>query len=439
MAGLLAARALADHFARVTVVERDPAPAAPEHRKGVPQDQHIHVLLVAGATVLERFFPGFTGELVAAGARTFDCGADVRWFHHGVWKLRQHAGVPLLAQSRPFLEWHVRRRLEAHPNVAFVAGDATELLTDDDRRRVRGVRVRRRDGSAIEEDLAADLVVETAGRGSHVPKWLDAMGYERPPEESVVIDLGYATRIYQPPQESRDWQMLLVYARAPGGTRTGIVSPIEGNRWIVTLSGCLKDYPPDDDAGFLAFARSLERPDLYDAIRNATPLSRITTIRFPAQRRRHYERMRRFPDGLAVLGDAMCSFNPLYGQGMSVAALEAAAMSDCLRERRDLAGLPRRFFRRAAGIIDGPWLLATGADFLYPGAAGKRPPGTGVLGWYNVNVLELSGHDPRVQTTFLQVMHLTRSPFALFSPAVLLPVVKRALGLAPRATPAAGR
>lgn len=347
--------------------------------------------------------------------------------------------MPLLAQSRPFLEWHVRRRLEAHPNVAFVAGDATELLTDDDRRRVRGVRVRRRDGSAIEEDLAADLVVETAGRGSHVPKWLDAMGYERPPEETVVIDLGYATRIYQPPQGSRDWQMLLVYARAPGGTRTGIVSPIEGNRWIVTLSGCLKDYPPDDDAGFLAFARSLERPDLYDAIRNATPLSRITTIRFPAQRRRHYERMRRFPDGLAVLGDAMCSFNPLYGQGMSVAALEAAALSDCLRERRDLAGLPRRFFRRAAGIIDGPWLLATGADFLYPGAAGKRPPGTGVLGWYNVNVLELSGHDPRVQTTFLQVMHLTRSPFALFSPAVLLPVVKRALGLAPRATPAAAR
>ena len=345
-----------------------------------------------------------------------------------------------LTQSRPFLEWHVRRRLAALPNVRFVAADATELLSDAPRRQVQGVRVRHRDGSAREEDIAADFVVETAGRGSHVLKWLDAMGYAKPPEASVVIDLGYSTRVYQrPPQSGRDWQMLIVYARAPEGTRCGVVSPIEGDRWIVTLSGCLKDYPPDDDAGFLEFARSLERPDLYDAIRDATPLSPITTIRFPAQRRRHYERMRRFPDGLAVLGDAMCSLNPLYGQGMSVAALEAAALSDCLRERRDLAGLPRRFFRRAAGIIDGPWLLATGADFLYPGAAGKRPPGTGVLGWYNVNVLELSGYDPRVQTTFLEVMHLTRSPFALFSPAVLLPVLRRALGLAPRATATTAR
>ena len=435
MAGLLAARALADHFSRVTVVERDPAPAAPGHRKGVPQDQHIHVLLSAGASALERFFPGFTEELIAAGGETFDCGSDARWFHHGVWKVRQHAGVPLLAQSRPFLEWHVRRRLAALSDVAFASGDASELLTDADRRRVQGVRVRRRDGSA-EDDIAADLVVETGGRGSHVPKWLDAMGFGKPPEETVVIDLGYATRVYQrPPRTRGDWQMLLVYAKAPAGTRTGIVSPIEGDRWIVTLSGCLKDYPPDDDAGFLDFARSLERPDIFEAIKDAKPLSPITTIRFPAQRRRHYEKMRRFPDGLVVMGDAMCSFNPLYGQGMSVAALEAAALADCLREQRDMVGFPRRFFQRAARIIDGPWLLATGADFLYPGAVGKRPAGTGVLGWYNVKVLELSGCDPRVQTTFLEVMHLTRSPFALFSSGVLLPVLGRALGLNPRLPP----
>ena len=260
------------------------------------------------------------------------------------------------------------------------------------------------------------------------------MGYAKPPEETVVIDLGYSTRVYErPPQAGRDWQMLLIYAKAPHGTRTGIVSPIEGNGWIVTLSGCLKDYPPGDDAGFLEFARSLERPDIYEAIKNATPRTPITTIRFPAQRRRHYEKMRRFPDGLVVIGDAMCSFNPLYGQGMSVAALEAAALDDCLREREDLAGLPRRFFRRAARIVDGPWLLATGADFLYPGAVGKRPAGSGVLGWYNVNVLELSAEHPRVLTRFLEVMHLTRSPFALFSPVVLVPVLRRALGLVPRA------
>jgi 2-polyprenyl-6-methoxyphenol hydroxylase-like FAD-dependent oxidoreductase len=434
MAGLLAAAALARHFSQVTVVERDAAPDAPEHRKGVPQDQHIHVLLRSGAEVLEAFFPGLTDELVASGAQTFDCGSDTRWFHHGVWKLRHRADVPLLAQSRPFLEWHVRRRLASMPNVAFVAGDACELLTDPDRRRASGVRVRMRDGTPAEVDIRADLVVESGGRGSHVPRWLDALGYPGPEEETVVIDLGYSTRIYQrPPQSDRNWQMLLVYAKPPQGTRTGIVSPIEGDRWIVTLAGCLKDYPPADDVGFLEFARSLERPDLHDAIKHATPLTPITTIRFPAQRWRHYERMRRFPDGLVVLGDAMCSFNPLYGQGMSVAALEASALDDCLRENADPAGFPRRYFRRAARIVDGPWLLATASDFMYPGAIGKRPAGSGILAWYNAHVLELSGDDPRVLTTFLEVMHLTRSPFALFSPGVLLPVLKRALGLAARA------
>ena len=351
-----------------------------------------------------------------------------------MWKSRPFSGVPLLAQSRPFLEWHLRRRLALLPNVAFAAGDALELLTDARKRVVQGVRVGRRDGSGSVDDIAADLVVESGGRGSHVPQWLEAMGYGKPPEETVVIDLGYSTRVYERPLEAgRDWRMLLIYAKAPHGTRTGIVSPIEGNGWIVTLSGCLKDYPPADDAGFLEFARSLEQPDIYEAIRHATPRTPITTIRFPAQRRRHYEKMRRFPDGLVVVGDAMCSFNPLYGQGMSVAGLEAAALDDCLREHEDLAGLPRRFFRRAARIVDGPWLLATGADFLYPGAVGKRPPGSGVLGWYNVSVLELSAGHPRVLTRFLEVMHLTRSPFALFSPVVLVPVLRRALGLGPRA------
>ena len=175
MAGLLAARALAYRFSRVTVVERDAPPATPAHRKGVPQDQHIHVLLSAGATILENFFPGFKQELLAAGALTFDCGSAARWFHHGVWKNRAHAGVLLLAQSRPFLEWHVRRRLAALPNVAFVAGDGIELLPDADGGRVRGARVRRRDGSGVEEDCLAELIVETSGRGSHVPKRLNAM------------------------------------------------------------------------------------------------------------------------------------------------------------------------------------------------------------------------------------------------------------------------
>ena len=175
------------------------------------------------------------------------------------------------------------RGLRRCPTSRSSRATQSEPLPDADGRRVRGVRVRRRDGSGTEEDCLADLVVETAGRGSHVPKWLDAMGYQPAPEETVVIDLGYATRTYRrPPQEGRDWQMLIVYAHAPDGTRMGIVSPIEGDRWIVTLAGCLKDYPPDDDAGFLDFAREprAARPVRGDQGRDAVdadhddPLSR---------------------------------------------------------------------------------------------------------------------------------------------------------------------
>ncbi len=280
MAGLLAARALSDHFEQVTIIERDLLIRDAEPRKGVPQGRHVHVLLARGAVVMGKYFP--------------------------------------------------------------------------------------------------DLVVEAGGRGSRAPQWLDSLGYGNVQETSVKIDVGYATRIYRcPAQLPAGWKALLIYGRPPGDKRGGIVFPIQDGYWMVTLQGSLRDYPPDDEAGFLEFARSLAQPDLYEAIKDAEPVTPIAMYKYSADRWRHYERMKRLPEGFIIMGDAVCSFNPVYGQGMSVAAIEAQTLDECLREEKfagsnSVAGFTQRFQRAIARDIKTPWLLSTGEDLRYPGAEGNR-------------------------------------------------------------------
>jgi 2-polyprenyl-6-methoxyphenol hydroxylase-like FAD-dependent oxidoreductase len=438
VAGLLAARVVADHFERVTVLDRDNLPDAAEPRHGAPQGRHIHALWAGGANVIEELFPGILHELTGSGALALDACRDLRWFHHGVWKLQTPSAIVMHAQSRPFLEHHLRRRVAAHPRVTILQQSVVrELSFDPARMRVTGVRVEHR-GSAHKpfgaEELAADLVLDASGRWSKTPQWLEAMGFDKPPETTVGIDLGYASRLFHVPADApRDWKALLVFAKAPGSKRYGIVAQIEGQRWIVTLSGCLGDHPPADHDGFMAFARQLDRPELYEAIERAEPASGIATYRIPTQMRRHYERLPRFPDGLVVMGDALCSFNPVYGQGMTVCALQAKLLAELLqsespRAANACAGLPRQFFKRAKKIIDNPWLLATCSDFLYPATEGYRPFGTKLLGWYIVQLLELAEFNETIVTRFHEVLHFLKSPTALFHPYIMLQAVTWGLG-----------
>jgi 2-polyprenyl-6-methoxyphenol hydroxylase-like FAD-dependent oxidoreductase len=436
LAGLLVGRVLADHFERVTIVERDPAPDSPTPRQGVPQGQHIHALLVGGSSVIARLFPGFFKDLVPQGSTVLDFSTnDVRWFHHGVWKVPANKPIRMYAQTRPFLEWHVRRRMGTQARVAFrQACEVTGLLTAADRGRVTGVRLRS-DGEGEAEAVIADLVVDASGRGSASPRWLAALGYQPPEEMTIGIHLAYASRLYQPPPEiRRDWKAIVINPKAPEGTKYGLIFPIEGERWMVTLAGVLHDAPPGDDAGFLEFARRLDRPEVYESIAHARPLGPVAVYKFPTYRRRQYERLRHFPDGLLVVGDAICSFNPIYGQGMSVCALEADLLDRCLsaapRQGSQLpADLSRRFFKGAATIVDNPWGMATGADFLYPQTEGRRPLGSSVLSWYNAQLLEVSAWNATVATRFYEVMHFLRPPTALFHPYVLFQALKRGVGL----------
>jgi len=435
VAGLLAARVLSGHFDRVTVLEKDPLPGGAAARKSVPQGNHIHVIWSGGAAAIERLLPGLWAEMQAHGAVSFDNSRDMRWFHRGVWKLRTPTGFIMYSQSRPLLEERIRARVRALGNVRIVTGaKVLEPLVTDDGQHIRGVRACMADDGDAPVGIEATLVVDASGRASRSPAWLETLGCGAPRESRVGIDLRYASRLYEmPARGQRDWQVMAVYGGPPDARRAGVIFPIEGNRWIVTLSGCLGDHPAGDEPGFLDFARGLERPDLYEAIAKARPLSPITVYGFADEVRRHYEANDRLPGGLVVIGDALCAFNPLYGQGITVCALEAEALDRRLRELGAHGACDRvfgrRYFRDAARVVGDAWLVATATDLLFPQAEGRRPPGLGLFGWYNRQLLELCACDPRVLRRFLEVLHFVERPRALFGARTLLAACRWSLGL----------
>lgn len=434
MAGLLAARVLSEHFEQVTIIERDRLSEQVEPRKGVPQGQHAHILLMKGETILRELFPALYGTFAQDGAVPLT-STDVQWYDFGVWKAPSPDPIKSYCGSRPFLEQCVRRFVAARANVRFIDGcEVNRLCVNEDHTCVMGVSLVHHNPERHEEDLAADLVVDASGRGSRAPQWLMSLGYDRVEETSVKVDVGYATRIYRRPNDlPLDWKMLIVYPTPPREKRSGLVFPIEDDCWMVSLAGRLRDYPPADEAGFLEYARSLPDPSLYEAIKEAEPVTPIVTYKYAVNRRRHYERMARLPQGFVILGDAVCNFNPVYGQGMSVAALEAKVLDACLRDQQrqgtgnDLAGFPQRFQKAIVKAVKIPWMLATGEDFRYPETEGKRPLGMNLLHWYTRRVNELTGSDPMVAGLFYQVLHLLKPPTVLFSPRVVWAVLSKEL------------
>jgi len=455
MAGLLAARVLADHFERVTVVERDRFPAEPAFRKGVPQARHVHVLLTRGSRALERLFPGVTAELAAAGAPAVDWTADLAVLMRGGWHPRFPSGMVTRTCSRALLEWTIRRRVAARSNIRFLeACDVVDLLPDPSGAGVAGARLRWREAPPERlapeerEALRADLVVDASGRDSRAPRWLGALGYPAPAETTINSFLGYATRWYRRPAGfAADWKALLLSAGPPEGKRGGVILPVEGDRWFVTLTGGGRDYPPADEADFLAFARTLRAPTLYEAILGAEPLSPVYSYRRTENRLRHYERLPRWPEGFVVVGDAVCAFNPVYGQGMTVAALAAEALDACLAAqtaRGGLAGLAPRFQRQLAKVNEPAWLLATGEDFRYRETEGGRPGWTArLLHRYMDHLLLAAAQDPAVHRVFIEVIQLLQPPRALARPSIALAVLRHAarrwLALAGRGAPLAVR
>jgi 2-polyprenyl-6-methoxyphenol hydroxylase-like FAD-dependent oxidoreductase len=426
MAGLLAARVLADAYGQVTVIDRDELPKTPMHRRGVPHGRHIHGLLARGQQALEELFPGFTAELVAQGVPTGDLLANGRLYLSGH-RLRQaRTGLLVLCASRPVLEGHVRARVRALSNLRFLDRcDIVGLATTPDGRRVTGARLLRRADGSAEQVLDADLVVDATGRGSRTPVWLEALGYARPQKDQVRIGLGYATRTYRLPPDALGGDLAILQAATPQHPRTGAFQVLEGDRWMLTLGGILGDHPPTDPDGFLDFARSLQFPDIHQTVRDAEPLDDPVAFRFPASVRHRYERLDRFPDGFLVMGDAVSSYNPIYGQGMSVAALEALTLRRQLE--RGAAPQPRSFFRDIARVVDVPWDIAAGGDLIFPGVQGRRSPKIRLVNAYIARLHAAAAHDASLASAFIRVAGLVAPPQSLLRPSVAVRVLRGSL------------
>ncbi len=334
--GMLAARVLSDHFDRITLIERDHLPEGTANRPGVPQARHLHFFLKRGLMAIEELFPGVKPDLLAAGSQMLDQGKDFRILYRSGWSPKVACNLEICTFTRPLLEEAIRRHLLQDPKISIAEGcEVSALVLDESGERVSGVRIRRRGTAETGEEttLHADFVVDVSGRGSKAPEWLQALGYEAPEETVVDAFWGYATRIYEPVEGfSADWKSLFVLNRPPYQPRAGIIQPIEGNRWIVTVAGVMHDYPPTDEEGFLKFAKSLSSPELYRAISAARPLSKIWGYRQTANRLRHYEKLTRMPQGFVTMGDAVCSFNPVYALGMTLTCLAALELRDSLRK-----------------------------------------------------------------------------------------------------------
>jgi 2-polyprenyl-6-methoxyphenol hydroxylase-like FAD-dependent oxidoreductase len=414
MGGLLAARALTSHFERVTVLERDRFPQVGYNRKGVPQGRHAHGLLGRGREVMEDFFPGLTQDLVAQGALSGDTQEIVCWYAGGRALASGRSGLMGLAVSRPLLEGYVRQRLMAIPALCFMENCKVLGLTHDGSDHVTGVRLVQRDLGNSEEHLSAELVIDASGRGSQSPKWLEDLGYPRPEEERIQVDIGYATAHFGRPPGERNSAVV-------AGMRGAAMIAQEGDRWILSLGGFVGDHPPTDLEGFRLYALSLPSPEIHAVVNHGELIGEIVPFKYPASLRRHYQKLARFPQGYLVFGDALCSFNPVYGQGMTSAALQALTLQGELAKGTEQ--LAQRFFNAAAAVVDIPWQIAAGNDLNNPRIEGRRTAQMRFVNWYLSKLFPVAQRDPAVARAFLKVTNLMAPPTSLMSPAVALRVL----------------
>ncbi len=429
IAGLWTARALSDHFEEVILFERDHLPEGPEFRSGAPQVRQFHTLLHSGLQQMKTWFPGLYEELVSAGAVPYDLVDDIHLRLRNRWLPKYPSGYILLSCSRLLLESSIRQRLKRIQGVHFVEGmDVVGLQSDENRQRVTGIRVRTRGASndpQADTIHSADLIVDAMGRRSQTPEWLLELGYPAPKESEVDAFLGYVTRKYK---RKPNTPLILIGATPPNDPYGGLVFPEENDTMVALIAGYNKNYPPTEPGEFEASAKFLG-PEFQEALKDAEPISQPYGYRGTSSRWRHYEKLERWPERYIVLGDAFCGFNPIYGQGMSAAAMSAVALANHIKQSDgDLDGVARPMLREIGRITESIWLVATNADLEWPGTQGGMVSNTPMVRfarWYIDKLLDTTPIDKEVRLEFLAVNQLIKPASALFAPRIFLRVMKQ--------------
>lgn len=424
--GCLAARVLKAHFDRVVLVERDSLPETAETRSKVPQEHHVHLLLQRGRENMESLYPGFLAELEAAGAEVVDLSHGVKWHLAGRWKNRWPTGITAHYCSRTLVEHHLRRRALRLDGVELRQRTvADEPLWDETGERMTGLRLVRGDGGR--EEIRADFVLDTSGRGTAAPAWLKARGFPQPENEHVVSRLGYASRIYRRDPAYRDkWNVLLVTPRLPGDRRMGVISPIEGDRWMVTAGGWLGQYPEANEESFLAFLGDLPVRDIHDVIVKAEPLSDVRRFSLSGGLRRRYDRLERFPAGFFVLGDAVCSFNPIYSQGMSVCSMQVMAFARHLGAHLEGRLPAPALFAEVVAATNASWEQARSGDERFPEVRGADARRNRWKDAYFDELVQASIDDRTLTLALLRANNLVADAPSLTSPAIVYRTLKSA-------------
>lgn len=428
IAGLITARVLINYFDRVTIIEKDCLPTKPQFRYGVPQSNQPHMLLSKGQEILEDFFPGLTEELFSKNAAKVNMTWDFPFLlTTKEWSPRFKSTINSIGCSRNLLESTIRDRVKKLKAVHILENNfAIDLLGNEDKTVILGVVIKNKNKKTI--NIKGDLIVDASGRNSQAQRWLENLGYIKPKIITIDCNISYASRIYRSPQTfERDWKGVFVKTKAPDRKKGGAIFPIENEQWIVVLTGRQNNFPSIKEAEYLKFAQNLPTQLIYKSIIKAKPLSRIFPYRGLKNVFKQYNLMSRFPENFIILGDAFCTFNPVNGQGMTVAALEAKILDQLLCNHREKSsGFSLLFQKKLASIITPSWVMAINQDLAWDLDYSSTLLES-LKRKYFTYLEQAACQDPEIWLNFLQVLNLSLSPEALFSPKIFSKVLVQLL------------
>lgn len=416
MGGLCAAAAVSDYFNEVIVVERDEFPTNPQFRVGVPQGAHVHTLLGFAVEAFESLLPGIMDDLYAAGAVKIRRNFDI-WFHDAYGPTpRRDVGILTPSVTRPLLEHIVRKRVADLGNVTFLTGARINAYLSDTSGKVTGASIKFRGG--INEELSSDLVIDCAGRGSCLPRWLEEQGYGEIPAQTIEIDMGYTSGLFEPPEDlaNETWACLML--AVPPGLRASYLTPVDGGLWLATMYGRAGDFAPREHVGFVEWTKGLAHPCIYERLVRAKPASQLRSFRIPKGVWRRFDKMEKFPDAILPLGEVFTAFNPMYGQGISLAASQALAISRAFAKINSLhAGeeFRKEYFDGCYEMNQTGWGVMETRDFEYSSTKGSRPLDIEKKWRLGKTVRDLAETDEEVHELSVRVTHLLESPTSLIN------------------------